>query len=100
MRALVDGNIISYAGACKRLHIISERSAIADAKRLEMARALQANPATKKVSVINRGIGGKAIWGGNGPAAKNRFVRDVLGTTGAKYMILLIGSMIDVKWFE
>ena len=57
----------------------------------QLARVLQANPATKKVSVINRGIGGNAIWGGNGPAAKNRFVRDVLGTTGAKYMILLMG---------
>ena len=57
----------------------------------QLARALQANPETKKVAVINRGIGGNAIWGGNGPAAKDRFERDVFGTTGAKYMILLIG---------
>lgn len=57
----------------------------------QLARALQSNPATKKVAVVNKGIGGNAIWGGNGPAAKKRFARDVLGTTGAKYMILLIG---------
>jgi len=44
-----------------------------------------------KHSVINMGIGGNAIFGGQGPAARDRFYRDVLEQSGAGYFIFMIG---------
>ena len=52
---------------------------------------LSANPAMSGLSVINMGIGGNAIFGGQGQAAKDRFDRDVLEQCGAGYLIFLIG---------
>jgi len=43
------------------------------------------------VAVVNMGIGGNAIFGGLGPAAVNRFDRDVLGQAGVRYFILFEG---------
>jgi len=55
------------------------------------AKRLQANEATKHISVINEGIGGNAIFGGLGPAGKDRFQRDLLEHDGVAYCILLFG---------
>jgi len=56
-----------------------------------LARRLNTNALTAGVSVINMGIGGNAIFGGLGPAAVNRFDRDVLGQSGARYLIVFEG---------
>ncbi len=56
-----------------------------------LAEELQNNPAMSHLSVINMGIGGNAIFGGKGGAAKDRFDRDVL-RPGAGYLIFLIGT--------
>ena len=44
-----------------------------------------------KYAVLNKGIGGNAIFGGLGTAAKDRFKRDVLDQPGVKYVVLLEG---------
>jgi len=57
-----------------------------------LARKLQANPATKSVSVLNMGIGGNNVLSsGLGPPAKDRFARDILGQSGVKWLIVLEG---------
>ncbi len=56
-----------------------------------LAERLQEDPDTQHISVINKGIGGNSIYGGNGPAAYKRFVRDICEPAGVKYCILLIG---------
>lgn len=43
------------------------------------------------VGVVNKGIGGNAIFGGLGPAAKDRFYHDVIETEGVRYCIVMIG---------
>ncbi len=57
----------------------------------ELTRQLQANPDTKNITVANEGIGGNSVFGGLGPAGRDRFDRDVLNIAGARYMILLLG---------
>lgn len=56
-----------------------------------LAQRLATNALTAGVAVVNMGIGGNAIFGGLGPAAVNRFDRDVLGQAGARYFILFEG---------
>lgn len=56
-----------------------------------LADRLQKNPDTQHISVINKGIGGNAIFGGLGPAAYKRWFRDVCEPTGVKYVITMIG---------
>lgn len=56
-----------------------------------LAERLQTDPETQHVSVINMGIGGNAINGGNGPAGHRRFKRDVIDTAGVKAVIILLG---------
>jgi lysophospholipase L1-like esterase len=57
-----------------------------------LARRLQANAATKKVAVVNMGIGGNAVFnGGLGPSAAARFDRDVLQVRGVRWVIILEG---------
>ncbi|HET9955546.1 MAG TPA: SGNH/GDSL hydrolase family protein [Polyangiaceae bacterium] len=57
-----------------------------------LAKRLQANAATANVAVLNQGIGGNTVLaGGLGPTAKARFDRDVLGQTGAKWLIIFEG---------
>ncbi len=56
-----------------------------------LAKRFAANPATDDVAVGNMGIGGNAIFGGLGPAATNRFERDILELTGVRYFILYEG---------
>ncbi len=56
-----------------------------------LAQRLVANAPTAGVGVINMGIGGNAIFGGLGPAAVNRFDRDVLDQNGVRYLIVFEG---------
>lgn len=55
-----------------------------------LAARLQANAATKKVSLMNQGIGATTLVGID-TAAEARFARDVLGQSGVKYAIILDG---------
>lgn len=57
-----------------------------------LAQSLQSDPATSHISVVNTGIGGNAIWGGAGIAAKDRFERDALNVAGVRYVIIFIGT--------
>ncbi len=58
----------------------------------KLARRLQAQPATRRLSVLNMGIGGNAVVsGGLGPTALERFDRDALERAGTRYLILLEG---------
>jgi len=56
-----------------------------------LAQRLAANTPTAGVGVANMGIGGNAIFGGLGPAAVNRFDRDVLNQNGVRYLIVFEG---------
>ena len=58
----------------------------------DLARRLQASPATRGLSVLNVGTGGnRLLLDGLGPSALARFDRDVLAQTGVRYLILLEG---------
>ncbi|MGH8302582.1 MAG: SGNH/GDSL hydrolase family protein, partial [Steroidobacteraceae bacterium] len=58
----------------------------------DLARRLQARPATRGLSVLNVGTGGnRLLLDGLGPNALARFDRDVLAQTGARYLIVLEG---------
>lgn len=56
-----------------------------------LSKLMQSDPNTKNISVVNTGIGGNAIFGGAGLAAKDRFERDVLDIPGVHHVIILIG---------
>jgi len=56
-----------------------------------LAQRLLTNAPAADVAVVNMGIGGNAIFGGLGPAAVNRFDRDVLQQNGVRYFILFEG---------
>lgn len=57
-----------------------------------LAERLQAAPAFRRFSVLNHGIGGNRLLDdGLGPNALARFERDVLGQTGVRYVIILVG---------
>ena len=59
----------------------------------DLARRLQAAPATRELSVLNAGIGGnRLLLDGLGPNALARFDRDVLAQAGVRYLILLEGA--------
>jgi lysophospholipase L1-like esterase len=58
----------------------------------ELARRLQAEPATRHVAVLNAGIGGNCVLRGClGPSALARLDRDVLQAPGARWLIVLEG---------
>jgi len=58
----------------------------------DLARRLAADSATRRVAVLNAGIGGnKVLAGGLGPPALSRLERDVLDATGARWVIVLEG---------
>jgi lysophospholipase L1-like esterase len=58
----------------------------------ELSRRLQANPATQHVAILNHGIGGNCVLRQClGPAALDRFDRDVLDQPGVKWLIILEG---------
>jgi len=57
-----------------------------------LARRLQADPATRRVGVLNVGIAGnRVLQNGLGPNALARFDRDVLARPGVRWVILLEG---------
>jgi len=57
-----------------------------------LSRRLRANPETALTAVINAGIGGNAVLaGGNGPTARQRFARDVLGQAGVRWVVVFEG---------
>jgi lysophospholipase L1-like esterase len=54
-----------------------------------LSRRLLANKQTRQVGVLNMGIGGNCVLrGGLGPAAVNRYQRDLFGQEGVKWIIL------------
>ncbi len=58
----------------------------------DLARRLQANPATAELSVLNLGISGNRIlYDQGGPSLLARLDRDVFGQSGVKYLILFAG---------
>lgn len=58
----------------------------------ELSRRLQADARTGRVAVLNMGIGGNCVLSEClGPAALKRFDRDVLGQSGARWLIVLEG---------
>jgi lysophospholipase L1-like esterase len=58
----------------------------------ELARRLHADARTASVGVLNMGIGGNCVLRDClGPAALDRFERDVLGQSGARWLIVLHG---------
>lgn len=56
-----------------------------------LAQRLATNAPTAGVAVDNMGIGGNGIFAGLGPAAVNRFTRDVLNQSGVRWMIVFEG---------
>jgi lysophospholipase L1-like esterase len=68
-----------------------------------LAWRLRAGQKTADISVLNLGLGGNAVLeGGLGPAAVERFERDVFGPPGAAFLVLLegvndIGAGTDVS---
>ena len=57
-----------------------------------LSRRLLSNKSTRKVGVLNMGIGGNNVLrGGLGPAAVNRYQRDLFGQEGLKWIILYEG---------
>jgi lysophospholipase L1-like esterase len=57
-----------------------------------LARRLRGGAATANVAVLNQGIGGNhVVRGGLGPAASARYRRDVLGQSGARWLIVFEG---------
>jgi lysophospholipase L1-like esterase len=57
----------------------------------DLARRLATNAPTAGVAVDNMGIGGNGIFAGLGPAAMNRFDRDVLNQSGVRWLIVFEG---------
>ena len=57
----------------------------------DLAQRLSTNAPTAGVAVDNMGIGGGGVYGGLGPAGLNRFDRDVLNQSGARWLIVFIG---------
>ncbi len=58
----------------------------------DLARRLQASPATRSLGVLNQGIGGNhMLTDGLGPNVLARFDRDVLAQTGVRYLIVFEG---------
>lgn len=54
-----------------------------------LSRRLSGSKATRQVGVLNMGIGGNCVLGGGlGPAAVNRYQRDLFGQEGVKWIIL------------
>ena len=58
----------------------------------DLARRLESSPHTRRMSVLNAGIGGnRLLLDGLGPNAVARFDRDVLAQAGVRYLIVLEG---------
>ena len=59
----------------------------------QLSRSFLTDPATRNLSVLNFGLGGNCILrGGLGPTGQSRYVRDLFGHPGVKYVILFEGT--------
>ena len=59
----------------------------------QLSKSLLTDPATRNLSVLNFGLGGNCILrGGLGPTGQSRYVRDLFGHPGVKYVILFEGT--------
>lgn len=59
----------------------------------QLSRSLLSDRRTRNLSVLNFGLGGNCILrGGNGPTAQSRYLRDLFGPRGVKYVILFEGT--------
>ena len=59
----------------------------------QLSRSLLTDRATRNLSVLNFGLGGNCILrGGLGPTGQSRYVRDLFGHPGVKYVILFEGT--------
>ncbi len=59
----------------------------------QLSRSLLQDRKTRNLSVLNFGLGGNCILrGGNGPTAQSRYLRDLFGPRGVKYVILFEGT--------
>ncbi len=57
-----------------------------------LSRRLLANKASRRVAVLNMGLGGNCVLrGGLGPTGRSRYERDLFGQEGVKYIILFEG---------
>jgi lysophospholipase L1-like esterase len=56
-----------------------------------LASRMAINVATSKIGILNMGIGGNGIFRGLGPSAQERFERDVLNQSGARWVIIFEG---------
>jgi lysophospholipase L1-like esterase len=57
-----------------------------------LARRLQARPDSRKIAVLNHGIGGnRLLTDGLGPNALSRFDHDVIAQPGVRYLVVLEG---------
>jgi lysophospholipase L1-like esterase len=69
----------------------------------DLARRLQADPATREVAVLNQGIGGnRLLRDGLGPNALARLDRDVLAQPGVRWLVVLegindIGTRVEAR---
>jgi lysophospholipase L1-like esterase len=59
----------------------------------DLAKRLQANATTRKIAVLNQGIGGNTLADPSslGPRALDRYSRDVLGQSGVRWVIVFEG---------
>ena len=59
----------------------------------QLSRCLLADPATRNLAVLNFGLGGNCVLrGGLGPTGASRYVRDLFGHSGVKFIILFEGT--------
>ena len=83
---LIEGQGSDFSNAVKTAHWY-----IINAIEI-LSRRLLANKKTKRVSVLNMGLGGNCILnGGLGPTGKSRYPRDLFQQEGVKYIILFEG---------
>jgi lysophospholipase L1-like esterase len=76
--SITDGRGVSHSGNNRWPDVLAER--------------LQADPRTRRMAVLNHGVGGgRVLNDGAGPNALARFERDVLAMPGARYVLVLEG---------
>ncbi|MBV9883660.1 MAG: SGNH/GDSL hydrolase family protein [Sphingomonadaceae bacterium] len=76
--SITDGRGVTHSGNNRWPDVLAER--------------LQADPRTRRLAVLNHGVGGgRVLDDGAGPNALARFERDVLAMPGVRYVLILEG---------